>query len=88
MMASALAACGAAISAAVSWLNRFTDAIPGSEMVIIVGFFVLTTGVLSVPVLAIPSKSRLRRNDTMQNFFYYIVIGLLFLIWLRLGDYR
>ena len=44
MMASALAACGAAISAAVSWLNRFTDAIPGSEMVIIVGFFVITTG--------------------------------------------
>ena len=44
MMSSALAACGASISAAVSWLNRFTDAIPGSEMVIIVGFFVLTTG--------------------------------------------
>lgn len=44
MMASALSACSVAISSAVSWLNRFTDAIPGSEMAMIVGFFVLTTG--------------------------------------------
>lgn len=68
MIASAFAACGSAISAAVSWLNRFTDALPGSEVVIIVGFFIFTSGRLLLrPIVGAGSSDTVKRPSEEEE---------------------
>lgn len=68
MIASALAACGTAIASAVSWLNRFTDALPGSEVAIIVGFFIFTSGRLLLrPIVGAGSSDTVKRPSEEED---------------------
>ena len=69
MMASALAACGTAISYAVAWLDHLYSKVPGASTLVLVGFFIWTaTRLLLRPIIGSAASDHARRfNKSMSE---------------------
>ncbi len=69
MLATALAACGTAISYAGAWLDHFYSKVPGASTLVLVGFFIWTaTRLLLRPIIGSASSDRVRRfNKSMSE---------------------
>lgn len=62
MLATALAACGTAISYAGAWLDHFYSKVPGASTLVLVGFFVWTaTRLLLRPIIGSAASDHARR---------------------------
>lgn len=69
MLATALAACGTAISYAGAWLDHFYSKVPGASTLVLVGFFIWTaTRLLLRPIIGSAASDRVRRfNKSMSD---------------------
>lgn len=73
MLATALAACGTAISYAAAWLDHFYSKVPGVSTLVLVGFFIWTaTRLLLRPIIGGASSDYARRfnkgmSDKMED---------------------
>lgn len=69
MLATALAACGTAISYAGAWLDHFYSKVPGASTLVLVCFFIWTaTRLLLRPIIGGASSDYARRfNKGMSN---------------------
>ena len=73
MLATALAACGTAISYAGAWLDHFYSKVPGASTLVLVGFFIWTaTRLLLRPIIVGASSDHARRfnkgmSDKMED---------------------
>ena len=73
MLATALAACGTAISYAGAWLDHFYSKVPGASTLVLVGFFIWTaTRLLLRPIIGSAASDHARHfnkgmSDKMED---------------------